>query len=310
MIPTRRTLTASLLLVATAAALLAAPAVSGAAKAPPGPIVSSRATGEISGPPGTTAKVTARCPRGTKVISGGVKTYANIQLEGDARVMVPYVSRRKGRRAWTVSVYNAAMPIVNPKRFAAIAYCRKGAGRIVSRMRRGAARTLGSGGGFPFPFRHVFAQCPYNKWPVAGGFAMQLSPADLALLAGGGGPPGLVFGSRIVPGGWEGTFGRFSPGTTVVRTFAYCGKRPVKVRARARYVTGLGQMTHFATPFCPRRTRAVSAGYYAPFIFRSETDISAVIPLEQRRLNPKRWMIGAVPLTPYPSRTTAYSYCS
>ena len=51
------------------------------------------------------------------MISGGVKTYANIQLEGDARVVVPYVSRRVGRRAWTVSVYSAGGPIVNPKQF-------------------------------------------------------------------------------------------------------------------------------------------------------------------------------------------------
>jgi hypothetical protein len=307
MISTRRTLTVSLLLAA--AALLAAPAVSGAAKAPrPGPIVSSKATGQLSGPPGTIGKVTARCPRGTRVISGGVKTYANIQLEGDARVMVPYVSRRKGVRAWTVSVYNAGTPIANPKRFAAIAYCRKGAGRIVSRARRGSA-LIGSGG-FPFPLRDVYAQCPYNTWPVAGGFAMQLSAADLAELASDGGPPGLIFGSRIVPGGWEITVGRFATGRSVVRSFAYCGKRPVKVRARSRYLSGLGQMTHFATPLCPRRTKAVSAGFYAPLIFRAEDNVSAVIPLEQRRLNPKRWMIGAVPISPYPSRTTGYTYCS
>lgn len=309
MIPARRTLTASLLLAATAAALLAAPAAFGAAKGPrPGPIVSTKATGKISGPPGTTAKVTARCPRGTKVISGGVKTYANIQLEGDARVVVPYVSRRKGRRAWTVSVYSAAMPIANPKRFAAIAYCRKGAGRIVPRVRRGSVR-LGTED-FPFPLRDIYAQCPYNRWPVAGGFAIQLTAADLAQLASGGGPPGLVFGSRIVPGGWEITAGRFETGKSVVRSFAYCAKRPVKVRARARYLTGLGQMTHFATPLCPRRTKAVSAGFYAPLIFRSEENISFVIPLEQRRLNPRRWMIGAVPISPFPSRTIGYTYCS
>ncbi len=308
MIPTRRTLTCSLLAVA-AVALLAAPAVSGAAKKPRlGRIVSSKAVGQISGPPGTVGKVTARCPRRTKVISGGVKTYANIQLEGDAQVVVPYVSRRVGRRAWTVSVYSAAGPLATPKRFAAIAYCRKGVGRVVSRVRRGSA-IIGSGG-FPFPLRSVYASCPYNTWPVAGGFAMHLSAQDLANLATDGGPPGLIFGSRIVAGGWEITVGRFATGRSVVRSFAYCGKRPVKVRARSRYLQGLGQMTHFATPLCPRGTKAVSAGFYAPLIFRAQDNVSAVIPLEQRRLNPRRWMIGAVPISPSPSRTTGYSYCS
>ena len=69
-------------------------------------------------------------------------------------------------------------------------------------------------------------------------------------------------------------------------------------------------MTHFATPLCPRGTKAVSAGFYAPLIFRAQDNVSAVIPLEQRRLNPRRWMIGAVPISPSPSRTTGYSYCS
>lgn len=308
MIPRRFTLAASLLLVVAAAAILAAPALAGASKAHrPGRIVSSKATGMISGPPGTTGKVTARCPRGTRVISGGVKTYANIQLEGNTRVLVPYVSRRVGRRAWTVSVYSAGDPIVNPKQFAAIAYCRKRAGRIVSRVRRGSA-LIGTGG-FPFPLRDIFAQCPYNTWPVAGGFALQLSAADLAELASDGGPPGLIFGSRIVPGGWEVTIGRFATGKSVARSFAYCAKKPVKVRARSRYLSGVGQLTHFATPLCPRHTKAVSAGFYAPLIFRSQDNVSAVIPLEQRRLNPRRWMLGAVPISPFPSRTTAYSYC-
>ncbi len=309
MINTRRTLTGSFLLTLAAAALLAAPVISSAAKPHKlGRIIPVKAVKTIVGPPGTIGKVTARCPRRTKVISGGVKTYANIQLEGDAQVVVPYVSRRVGRRAWTVSVYSAAGPLATPKRFAAIAYCRKGVGRVVSRVRRGSA-VIGSGG-FPFPLRNVYADCPYNTWPVAGGFAMHLSAADLANLATDGGPPGLIFGSRIVAGGWEITVGRFSTGRSVVRSYAYCGKRPVKVRAKSRYLQGLGQMTHFATPLCPRRTKAVSAGFYAPLIFHSQENISAVIPLEQRRLNPRRWLIGAVPISPSPSRTTGYTYCS
>ncbi len=313
MISSRRTLISSVLIAAAAAALLAAPPISIAAKAPkaktprPGRIVSSKAVGQISGPPGTLGTVTARCPRGTQVISGGVKTYANIQLEGDAQVVIPYVSRRKGGRAWTVSVYSAAGPIVNPKRFAAIAYCRKGRGRVVSRVRRGSF--LVGTGGSPFPLRNVYADCPYNTWPVAGGFALQLSAADLSELASDGGPPGLVFGSRIVAGGWEITVGRFSTGRSVARSYAYCAKRPIKVRAKSRYLTGLGQMTHVATPLCPRRLKAVSAGFYAPLIFRAEDNVSAVIPLELRRLNPRRWLIGAVPISPSPSRTTLYSYC-
>jgi hypothetical protein len=309
MINRRRTLTGSLLLTLAALALLAAPAISSAAKPHKlGRIISVRAVGQISGSAGTTGKVTARCPRRTKVISGGVKTYANIQLEGDAQVLVPYVSRRAGRRAWTVSVYNAGGPLAYPKWFAAIAYCRKGVGRVVSRVRRGSS-VVGTGS-FPFPMRSVYAGCPYNTWPVAGGYAMQLTAADLAELATDGAPPGLIFGSRIVAGGWEITVGRFAPGRSAVRSFAYCGKRPVKVRARAHYLNGLGQMTHFATPLCPRRTKAVSAGFYAPLVIRPENYFSLVIPLDQRRLNPRRWIIGAVPISPAPSRTIGYSYCS
>ena len=159
------------------------------------------------------------------------------------------------------------------------------------------------------PCATSIAQCPYNTWPVDGGFALQLSAADLAELASDGGPPGLIFGNRIVPGGWEVTIGRFAIGKSVARSYTYCAKKPIKVRARSRYLTGLGQLTHFATPLCPRHTKAVSAGFYAPLIFRSQDNVSAVIPLEQRRLNPKRWMLGAVPISQFPSRTTAYSYC-
>ncbi len=105
----------------------------------------ARASAEVSGAAGTIGKATARCPAGTSVVSGGVRTFANIQLEGDARVLIPYISRRSGPRAWTVAVYSVGEPIANPKRFFAIAYCRKGLGRLVARSRRGAA-VVGSGG--------------------------------------------------------------------------------------------------------------------------------------------------------------------
>ncbi len=307
----RRTHASILLVAAATAALLAAPAVSSAAKRHRhrlGPVVSSKAFRQISGPPGTVGTVTARCPRGTKVISGGQKTFSNIQLEGDAHVMVPYVSRRNGPRAWTVSVYLAGDGFVNPKLFGAIAYCRKGMGRLVPKVRRGSV-VVGTGGS-PFPLRSTYAACPNNTWPVSGGYAIRLSAADLAAMSTDGAPPGIVFGSRIVAGGWEVTTGRFLEGRSVVRSYAYCAKWRVKVRARAVYLSGAGQLTHTATPLCPRRTKAVAAGFYAPFIFRSESDVSAVIPLEARRLNPRRWLLGAVPLVPYPSRLIASTYCA
>ena len=157
-----------------------------------------------------------------------MKTYANIQLEGDAHVVVPYVSRRKGRRAWTVSVYNAGDAARSPEAVRRDRLLPQGTGQ--DRL-QGEARIAASLDRRASPSRCATSMpsCPYNTWPMAGGFAMQLSAADLAQLATDGGPPGLIFGSRIVAGGWEVTVGRFAPGRSVVRSFAYCAKRPVKV---------------------------------------------------------------------------------
>lgn len=53
----------------------------------------------------------------------------------------------------------------------------------------------------------------------------------------------------------------------------------------------------------------MSAGFYAPLTFNAANDIGATVPLETSRLSPKRWKIGAVPLSAAPSRATAYTYC-
>ncbi len=292
------------LLVASALALLAAPASAASAHAP---IVAAKASATVSGASGTIGTARAKCPAGTSVVSGGVHTYASIDLNGsDTQVLIPFVSRRSGPRAWIVSVYSVGQPILTSKRFTAIAYCRRGLGHLVARSRRGSV----SIGQSPiFPMKGVAASCPQGTRPVSGGFAIRLSPADLAAMAANdGGPAALVFGSRVVGAAWEVTVGKFSNGRTVFRSLAYCSAQTRKIRSKVRFLRGAGQLRDLATPACPRGTLAISAGFYAPLTFRSN-DVGATIPLETSRMSRKRWKIGAVPLSSAPSRSTAYTYC-
>ena len=62
---------------------------------------------------------TARCPRGSEVVSGGFASPDALPRRGDA--MFTFTSKRKGQRKWKVSAYNNDP--VNPQRLVAFAYC-------------------------------------------------------------------------------------------------------------------------------------------------------------------------------------------
>ena len=62
---------------------------------------------------------TARCPRGSEVVSGGFASPDARPHGGDA--VFTFTSKRKGQRKWKVSAYNNDP--VNPQRLVAFAYC-------------------------------------------------------------------------------------------------------------------------------------------------------------------------------------------
>ena len=75
-----------------------------AASARPG-LTQVSATTPVDGPTGTTASATARCPAGTRAISGGYDPTNVFHPNGSGTALLVNTSRRLGPRAWKVTAY-------------------------------------------------------------------------------------------------------------------------------------------------------------------------------------------------------------
>jgi hypothetical protein len=151
---------------------------------------------------------TAKCPTGTKAIAGGFAG-PEIALGVDSSLILPFESRRSGKREWTVSA-------VNFDDFAgtltAQAVCHEGEG-----LKKKAVRTTAEDNGF----YDLVATCKRGSRPVSGGFDSTLPPQ-------GEGGPFVLSSHRQGKRHWAASFFVFYtdpiPPATFT-TYAYCEKK-------------------------------------------------------------------------------------
>jgi len=154
-----------------------------------------------------TGSATAKCPRGTKAVSGGFDTPDFVvtgDYENDSRI-TPYASRRQGGRKWTVEAANYAGA---EGTLVASVYCREGHAldkkkKTVTVEGDPATGVVGE----------AVAKCPKGTRVVSGGF-------DL------GGAEGDLLASRKRGGRkWLASASVGFPLTRELTTFAYCEQK-------------------------------------------------------------------------------------
>ncbi|MGZ8667684.1 MAG: hypothetical protein ACXWZM_11330, partial [Solirubrobacterales bacterium] len=172
------------------------------------------ATTQVDGPTGTVASVTARCPRGTRAVSGGYEPTFVFRPNGSGTALLVNTSRRLGPRAWKVSAYQLGFG--DQVSLTATANCSSILGRPMVRIKK---RSIEAAPNNPNP-GNASAHCPHHYFPVAGGFHISINgrstnPSDSP-------PVSIVLGSRAVARDWAVTGARNGTGSSRLTAFAYC----------------------------------------------------------------------------------------
>jgi hypothetical protein len=159
------------------------------------------------GPGPDSGSVTAKCPKGTRAVSGG---FANPDAEvtGPVQTLIlPYESRREGKREWVVSGQNTA---AGDGTLIAQVNCAKGI------KAKEVSSTLGSGG--PIVDGALRATCKRGQAVISGGFGSN-EPDSIET----DGP--LVFGSlKAGKRSWDLLVATIDP-TLDFTAYAYCQKK-------------------------------------------------------------------------------------
>jgi hypothetical protein len=150
--------------------------------------------------------VTARCPKGTRVASGGFdspKPYAG----NDAPAIFPFESKKSGKRKWTVAGTNLGNA---PGNLVAQVNChdRKGLKTAEEELFIDRARV-----------HRVVAECASGQRVVSGGFDYSVEPSGFP-------GPTFVFSShKLAKRSWEVKAIDFTPGPATLTAYAYCEKK-------------------------------------------------------------------------------------
>jgi hypothetical protein len=160
---------------------------------------------ELSG--GETDTVTARCPRGTKVASGGFENPDFILGDFDQTTIYPFESMKTGQREWSVSgtnIGNVAGDLV------AQVNCHEGKG----------LKTFDEELSITAEGIHdVEAECGGGRRVVSGGFDYSLEPSKIA----------FVFSShKIGKRTWAVEAVDFEATPATLTAYAYCEKKQAK----------------------------------------------------------------------------------
>lgn len=152
--------------------------------------------------PGTLGSVTAKCPQGSRAISGGFATN---------RGVITLTSKRAGSSGWEVAGFNID-DSGNPGGawLAAYAFCKTPGPAIVTESR---AATVGTG------FLNSTVRCPDNGKALAGGFDGHISGLGGQLTAAG------ALDSKRTADGHAWTTSSLSvsaPTLATITTYAYC----------------------------------------------------------------------------------------
>jgi hypothetical protein len=151
-----------------------------------------------------TGEATARCPAGTKAISGGFDN-PDFRWTGDyesSNRLVPYQSRKAGPRSWTVEAANYGG---DDGTLVAYAYCQDGS----------SLRTKRTTATFTAPPGEVrqgstVASCPRGQRVVSGGFKVV------------GLEPHVVASRKRGARRWKASASVAHPGQTKLTAYAYC----------------------------------------------------------------------------------------
>jgi hypothetical protein len=262
-----------------------------------------RASKQIKGPLAT-ARVEAKCPRGTRATGGGFKqTPPSV-----AKLGVVFESRKIGQRTWRSSVQLADTgPATGRVRVRSFAYCRAGAPRTTAHSKALTLTTANQIGA-------ATATCPSGKDALAGGFAT--SPPGIS---GTAGTRNQITGSaRKGKSAWKvqavtGPFG--AAGHTA---YVYCRARgPDSVRAGKGKVRNPAGATKFnkgtarSAP-CPGKQKPLSGGFKQSPITFDPFKLTLAYPFASFASG-DRWKAGAVQAggTTQPAVTTlrAIAYC-
>jgi hypothetical protein len=150
---------------------------------------------------GATETVTARCPRGTKVASGGFDNPDFGVGEGGATAIVPSESLKTGRRGWSVSGKN--LGDVSGELVTQV-NCQKG------QSLKTFAEELSIGIGI----RDVQAECSGDRRVVSGGFDYE--PSEVAF---------VIASHRAGKRTWEVKAMNFEDPTAALTAYAYCEQK-------------------------------------------------------------------------------------
>jgi len=260
----------------------------GAKRRPIGKIRTGQSTVSIPAVQGAIGTATATCPTGTKAVSGGFSTSP---VPNELSVIS---SKRSGRRAWTASVQqttnNAALAELTT-----FVYCDR-------RLRRApvASAPLSIPSGLP---QTATASCPLGRRAISGGFEIA---TDITFTGAGT----VLASRRSQPGEWSVTLQNINGPSTELTAYAYCTRRPGRLRERegAATLPDSGSPITTATAItasCPKRIGARSGG----FSIAATGGGNNYSVFESRRAG-RRWRFSVRNFGQPPTPLTALAYCS
>jgi hypothetical protein len=239
----------------------------------------------IDGAEGTTGRAVARCPKGSRVVSGGW-----FITDPEETELLVYKSKRLRKRGWVVSAIQATANSFYSD-LLALAYCDRDAPR---ERRVSTTRTVASG-----ETGTAAAECPKGKKAVAGGFSVPPTRFNER------GFP--IESRRIRKRTWRTVVHAPYPAGARVTVYAYCSRRVGHLRKRSRSspIGNIGDYAETSSRRCPRRIGARAGG----FSIRNKTDALYSIPLSVDD-DERRWRVSARNLGGPPSELRSFAYCS
>jgi hypothetical protein len=238
----------------------------------------------VDGAQGTKGRAVARCPRGSRVVSGGW-----FMTDPEETELLVFKSKRVRKRGWAVSAIQATANSFYTD-LLALAYCDHDAPR---ERRVSTTRTVASG-----ETGSAAAQCPIRKKAVAGGFSI---PSDAEFNEGG-----FPIESRRIGKRTWGTFvhAPYTEGASVT-AYAYCSRRVGRLRKRSRStpIGTIGDYVSTSSGRCPKSIGARSGG----FSIENEEDAVYSIPLSVHE--GRRWRVSVRNLGGPPTELQSFAYC-
>jgi hypothetical protein len=223
----------------------------------------------LTGAQGSIASVTATCPPGTNLVSGGFEAREAL---GDPSSALIFQSKRIGTRSWTASAIEGTI-IGAPGTLTVSAYCDPKA-PLAKQVSEDAH--LGS-----FEVNTATASCPKGKTATAGGFFV----ADTSDFMQFG---QIVSSFRSGKRSWSATGANEEAADTHVTSLAYCtggvGKTKSETGSGASFDTGSSASDR--SPKCPKSPGVRSGG------FKTDPVNSPEYTVFQSRRQGRTWVTG------------------